>query len=724
MGQFIFKSNPNATSQTIAFGDPGDVPLSADFDGDGIIDYAIYRPSTRQFWWKRSSDSVLGSSTFGDTNDIPIVADFDGDGKTDISIYHPSTSRFWFINSVSGILGSIQVGKVGSIPAVGDIDGDGKTDAIVFDAKTSTFFWVTAQRRSSTYVPGISETSIPVVGNYKFATRSNLAVYDPKPGANRFVYLLADRKTQIETPFGINGDSPLVSDFDGDGKTDIAVSRVSNGNLLISYLPSATNTTIPIDVSMGSVENYSFAQPLGLSYYQPTWFGDLPDAVTLSTDAPQTIYQNGVPHTTKDGVIVTSLTSNSFLPLCLFHAVEGAWTGANGFADAVKGNFNCVHTDRPLGLNPFDMQESKALFDRLALYNLKAIIDIGASFSHTENLSASQIANIGQFSNAYKNHPSLLAWKAEDEPSPTPDPTEYSIRVNNFIKIHEAVKNQGDQHPVISVDVAKSLLWSLPEWAQWNIGNTTLPVDIASFDNYPIHTGNEVSLGVCNSGYQTLGIPDSISAVVSGNKEMKPVWFTLQANSFKADMPLTMPTSAQLRAQAFAALIHGATGLIYFAYDSFVTRNGNVVGIAPNSQVNKAAVLWQTAKSLNREINSHRLAILTNTSKRPYAVYTNNTVAPMTQCQPYEVTQQTPPYSGTPIRTILKESNGLYTLFAVNLDKRQINVKFDFSGSSALIDLRRIAADGSKYPIAQGLHSFSDTFDAWGVRIYQFKSSW
>ena len=43
-----------------------------------------------------------------------------------------------------------------------------------------------------------------------------------------------------------------------------------------------------------------------------------------------------------------------------------------------------------------------------------------------------------------------------------------------------------------------------------------------------------------------------------------------------------MPSARQLRAQAFAGIIHGATGIIFFALDAMMALTG--VGIAPHTQ--------------------------------------------------------------------------------------------------------------------------------------------
>jgi hypothetical protein len=80
---------------------PGDVAVPADYDGDGIEDFAIFRPSTQQWVIKCSFDGVVVKKKFGIAHDIPVPGDYDGDGKIDICVFRPSTG-WWYILSATG----------------------------------------------------------------------------------------------------------------------------------------------------------------------------------------------------------------------------------------------------------------------------------------------------------------------------------------------------------------------------------------------------------------------------------------------------------------------------------------------------------------------------------------------------------------------------------------------------------------------------------------------
>lgn len=122
------------------WGVTGDVPVRADFDGDGKPDLVVYRPSDLN-WYVRFSSHNFSFATWtsyawGLPGDIPMAGDFDGDGKADLVTYRPSDGtwniRFSSSNYSYSNWVSYQWGLPGDQPISGDFDGDGKTDLVVY----------------------------------------------------------------------------------------------------------------------------------------------------------------------------------------------------------------------------------------------------------------------------------------------------------------------------------------------------------------------------------------------------------------------------------------------------------------------------------------------------------------------------------------------------------------------------------------------------------------
>lgn len=119
---YVLTSQAPYTYSAVQWGQNGDIPLSGDVDGDGKDDYVIYRPSavpTNWFILYSNGNGASGASngvSFGQPTDIPLLGDFNGNGKSDLRLFRPSTGDWYEYDISNGDFRVTHFGATGDIP--------------------------------------------------------------------------------------------------------------------------------------------------------------------------------------------------------------------------------------------------------------------------------------------------------------------------------------------------------------------------------------------------------------------------------------------------------------------------------------------------------------------------------------------------------------------------------------------------------------------------------
>jgi hypothetical protein len=240
---FVQENTGAAASYQFPWGISTDFFVPEDYDGDGKTDYAVWRPGpagAAAWYILNSIGSTVRAENYGQTGDDPtVVGDYNNDNKADLAVYRAGAlagdQSFWFYRiTANGPVFARQWGQNGDFPAPGDYDGDGSADFVVqrsvgFAGQGA--FWMNyaaaAPGTLSRYVQFGTPTDVIVPGDYDGDGKTDLAV---TRGSGGSLFWFIEPSTALGTfdtyNFGLSAtDFRTQGDYDGDGKTDIAVWR-------------------------------------------------------------------------------------------------------------------------------------------------------------------------------------------------------------------------------------------------------------------------------------------------------------------------------------------------------------------------------------------------------------------------------------------------------------------------------------------------------------------
>ncbi len=196
-GNQMFNTPPD---RAFAFGGVmGDIPISGDWNGLGTTKVGVYRPSNGLFVLDYDGDGQFTSADKAynlglgiQPGDIPVVGDWNGDGRDKVGIFR--AGFLWILDTngdgmfEQGTDQTIAFGGVnGDVPVVGDWNGTGTSKIGLF---RDGFFWI------------LDANGDGVLDNVN------------QPGGDQaFAY------------GGIQGDVPVIGDWNGSGISKVGVFR-------------------------------------------------------------------------------------------------------------------------------------------------------------------------------------------------------------------------------------------------------------------------------------------------------------------------------------------------------------------------------------------------------------------------------------------------------------------------------------------------------------------
>lgn len=209
----------------------GATAVPGDYDGDGLIDLAVYHAASGKWFIRTVAGNVLAwALDWGFAGTVPVPGDYNGDGVSDLAVYHPTAGK-WYILSLDGhvLAWGLGWGYAAAAIVPGDYNGDGHSDLAVYDSTTGSWFVRTLRGTTLAWrVQWGYPNASPVPGDYDGDGVDDLAVYDLLRGT-WYIRRLDGAILAWESGWGYAGAAPVSGDYDGNGKSDLMVYDASRG---------------------------------------------------------------------------------------------------------------------------------------------------------------------------------------------------------------------------------------------------------------------------------------------------------------------------------------------------------------------------------------------------------------------------------------------------------------------------------------------------------------
>lgn len=233
--------------------------LSADYDGDGLADPAVYREASGAWRIKPSTfnyaTQIYTFNGLGGRGWASVTADLDGDGLADPAVYKELTGSWRALLSGRGyglVNLPFSLGGNGYTGMAADYDGDGLADPAVYRRATGDWrVCLSAQNyalvEQSEFIGGAGEW--PAAADYDGDGLADPGVYDTATGV--WIFRLSGINYGLYVmPWELGGPGylPAAADYDGDGLADPAVRPIS-GNIWLARLSGQgyALSAIPLD---------------------------------------------------------------------------------------------------------------------------------------------------------------------------------------------------------------------------------------------------------------------------------------------------------------------------------------------------------------------------------------------------------------------------------------------------------------------------------------------
>jgi len=302
------------------------------------------------------------------------------------------------------------------------------------------------------------------------------------------------------------------------------------------------------------------------------------------------------------------------------------------------------------------------------------------------------IAHQNAFGLSQLNEPLIYGWMHGDEP----DNAQRNKKENKWdpcldpadiIRDYRKIKRNDPSRPVY-LNVGRGVAYT--DWIGRGAcrGRTDMYMvanngylkgcDIASFDIYPVNSNEDEVRD------QLWYVARGIDNLRTWSNDSKPAWCWIETTRI-SEKSARKPTPAEVRAQVWMALIHGARGFGYFCH-SFVDSTDDAALLHD-------AEMLRAVSAINAEVTA--LATVLNRDDLP----------------DYATVRSSDPL--VPVDLLSKKDGDAYYVFAVSMRNGKTDATFRVKSG------KRVEVIGENRTLEIRRKRFTDSFEGYGVHLYR-----
>jgi hypothetical protein len=365
----------------------------------------------------------------------------------------------------------------------------------------------------------------------------------------------------------------------------------------------------------------------------------------------------------------------------------------NGKRTFIIGTYHLPKSENPYrelkeaGFNYLRVSAKKEQLDVALKNELWAWITVGSINPKKVNESSKRIIeNVRKF----KDHPALLCWETVDEPAFTWNSAELRVKPEPLIQTYNLIKEEDNEHLVYMNHAPVNLVSTMQKY---NPGN-----DIVACDVYPvIPHGIRPSYAIFPDGLQGDLLNPYISQVGEYVNKMrrvagprKPLFMVLQGFSWEMlrkendrdPKKIKYPTYEESRFMAYNAIIHGATGIVYWG----------------TSYTPQPSPFWSDLKKVTREL----------------ADMQNILTAKVVNFEIEKTYHELGHSVDAGVEILVKEYDNKIYLLTTNADKNPIKITFKLLKNNTK---GKVLSENRTVQITNG--EMTDTYNPFDVHIYE-----